>query len=86
MFSSQTTGVSDGGDEIDGVVGHVDDVLVGADAVERRHLVVRQLAWPSPAGPMPGMREPDDAPCAFAPLEDRQVPARPILDLRRAPG
>src|SRR5205807_7860642 len=32
-----------GGDEVHHALGHVNDVLVRADAVEGRHLVVRQL-------------------------------------------
>ena len=43
-------------DEVDRVVDHVDDVFVGADAVERRDLVVRQLVGVASAAPSPSAR------------------------------
>ena len=72
----------DGRDEIDRVVDHVDDVLVGADAVERRDLVGRKLVVGNLEAP-PRVREADDGPLRLAPFEHRQVPARPFLDPRR---
>ena len=83
MFSSQGAGVSTRRDEIDRVVHDVDDVLVGADAVERRDLVGRQLVV-GDLQPPAGVREADHAPLRLAPLEHRQVPARPFLDPGRA--
>ena len=73
----------DGRDEVDRVVHHVDDVLVGADAVERRDLVGGKLVVGDLEAPA-RMREADDAALRLAPLEHGQVPARPLLDPGRA--
>ena len=72
-----------GRDEIDDVVRDVHDVLVRADAVEVRHVVVGQLLRLN-GEPESGMREAGDGALRFRPSEDGQVPGRPILDLARA--
>ena len=46
----------DARDEIDRVVDHVDDVLVGADAVERRDLVRTAACRPRSSAPSPNAR------------------------------
>ena len=50
------SGRVDARDEIDRVVHHVDDVFVGADAVERRDLVGRQLVVRRSSAPSPSAR------------------------------
>ena len=56
----------DGGDEVDGVVRHVDDVLVGADAVEARHLRTSGVVVSFTSRPQPECAKPTTAPCALA--------------------
>ena len=46
----------DGRDEIDGVVHHVDDILVGADAVKGRDLIRRQLVVSAASAPIPSVK------------------------------
>ncbi len=67
-------------DEVAGVVHDVDDVLVGADAVERRHLVGRQLVAGDLQAPA-AVREADDAALLLAPLA---APAGPSSATRRS--
>src|SRR5262245_9038889 len=71
------------GNEVDGVMRNVDDVLVCTDAVEDRHFVVRQLARLHLKA-QSGMRESGDGPLRLRPLQDRQVPGGPVLDLADA--
>ncbi len=60
-------------DEVDGVVGHVDDELVGANAVERRNLVVREIAALD-LQPQARVRETGNRALRFGPLQNGQVP------------
>src|SRR5215510_12258744 len=68
----------DGRDEIYGVMRHVDDVFVRADSVETRQFVIGEgvaLRLQAPAR----MREAGDRALALRPLQDRQIPRRPIF-------
>ena len=85
-------------DEIAHVVDDIDDIFIRANAVERRHGIIRQLVGGA-AGtsrhtlttgtvvrqlqPPAAVRETDNAPLFLAPLENRQIPRRPFPDGRR---
>ncbi len=73
----------DGRDEVDGVMHHVDDVFVGADAVKLGHFVAGKLLV-GDLQPPARVRKAHDAALRLAPLEHRQVPAWPFLDAGRA--
>src|SRR5262249_33548002 len=73
------------GDEVAHAVADVHDVLGGADAVHGRHDVVGQLARAADVQPPAAVGEADDGALALGPLEDRQVPAGPVVDQLR-PG
>ena len=69
MFSSQTPACH-GRDEVDGVrVRHVDDVLVGADAVERRASRSWAASWLRDLQAPAGVREADDRALRLRPLQ-----------------
>ncbi len=53
----------DARDEVDRVVDHVDDVFVGADAVERRDLVRTAACRPEIFSPQPECEKPTTPPC-----------------------
>ena len=73
----------DGRDEVHGIrVGDIDDVLVGADAVEGRHLEAGHRAILYFETP-PGMSESDDRTLRPGPLQDREIPRGPVLDPMR---
>ena len=65
--------------EVGGAERYVDDDLVGADALERRDDVVRQLVGADRQADST-VRVPDQRVLRVAPAHDRQVPRRPVLD------
>src|SRR5207247_1474891 len=73
----------DGGDEVDHArMRDVDDVFVGANAVERRHLEARYvvvLYLQAPAR----VCESDDRTLRLRPFQNRQVPRWPVFDAMR---
>ena len=73
-----------GRNEIDRVgMRHVDDELVGADAVERRYFVVRQRAA-ARLQPPSGMGESNHGSLRLGPAKNGQRPGRPVLETPRA--
>src|SRR5262245_2942606 len=70
------------GNEIHRIMRHIYNVLVGADSVEGRHFVVRQIGTPNLQANS-GVRESGDSALRFRPFQNREVPGRPVLNLPR---